>query len=153
VGVTHKVLAAHGITLLSLYEASGKTYDPRLPSLFEERVLYALLDLGFDLIDIEPQKTFDDLKGASGTHPLRYDFYIKSLNVLLEADGRQHREEVSMWGGFATTQRHDKMKNAYALKNGIELVRIPYKPTFTEVAKSVKGKLAPLIGNGQSKPL
>jgi hypothetical protein len=57
------------------------------------------------------------------------------------------------WGGFATTQRHDKMKNAYALKNGIELVRIPYKPTFTEGAKSVKGKLAPLIGNGQSKPL
>ena len=91
--------------------------------------------------------------GTSGTHHLRYNFYIKSLNVLLEADGRQHVEEVSTWGGFATTQRHDKMKNAYALKNGIELVRIPYKPTFTGVAESVKGKLAPLIGDGQSKPL
>ena len=62
--------------------------------------------------------------------PLRYDFYLPDYNILIEYDGKQHFEYTGY--GWSTeenlkkTQQRDKIKNEYANKNNICLIRIPY---------------------------
>lgn len=59
----------------------------------------------------------------------RFDFYLPELNICIEYDGQQHFEEIDFFGGkqgLLKTQKSDKEKNAYCLKNGIQLFRIPY---------------------------
>ena len=59
----------------------------------------------------------------------RFDFYLPSLNTLIEYDGRQHFEMVEYFGGqqeFESRQAHDKEKNNWALNNNYFLIRIPY---------------------------
>lgn len=59
----------------------------------------------------------------------RYDFYIPSLNVLIEFDGKQHFKPEEFFGGeqkFITTKAHDKEKNEWAHAHGIQIIRIPY---------------------------
>jgi very-short-patch-repair endonuclease len=61
--------------------------------------------------------------------PLRFDFFIPKLNILLEYDGQQHFQTVGHWGGdesFKETVRRDSIKNKWARSNGFRLVRIPY---------------------------
>lgn len=70
--------------------------------------------------------------------PLRFDFAIlhpKTLRVasLVEVDGIQHFKPIERFGGakaLKKTQLRDKLKNDYALKRGIPLLRIPYDQLF-----------------------
>lgn len=77
------------------------------------------------------QQTYDDLRGKNGNY-YRYDFYLPDYNRLIEFDGEQHfqyRTDNSTWNTkerFEEIQKHDKIKNEYALSHNIELVRIPY---------------------------
>jgi hypothetical protein len=66
---------------------------------------------------------------------LRYDFYIPSLNTLLEFDGGQHFKPIR-WNSLDTDEQIkekfeylqlcDKLKNEYATNNNLKLVRIKY---------------------------
>lgn len=75
--------------------------------------------------------TFDDLYDKN---PLRYDFALfddnNNLIALIEFDGEQHFQFTSKFHktieDFEKDQLHDKMKNEYAKKNNIPLLRIPY---------------------------
>lgn len=75
-------------------------------------------------IPFEKEKKFDDL----GLY--RYDFYLPSYNRLIEFDGAQHFTYSNRgWNdreSFEKTQKHDKIKNEYAISHNIDLVRIPY---------------------------
>jgi len=59
---------------------------------------------------------------------LRFDFYIKDLNILLEIEGAHHYEQAFGTGrrGLMKQQQHDQKKNSYCLMNNINLYRIPY---------------------------
>jgi len=60
---------------------------------------------------------------------LRFDFFLPKMNILIEYDGRQHFESVSIWGGddaLKITQNNDRIKNEYCKKNRIPLLRISY---------------------------
>lgn len=79
----------------------------------------------------ERQKTFDDCKYKN---VLRFDFYIESMNIIIEYDGEQHFKPVT-YGRLSEeealheynlTRIRDKIKNEYCKKKGIELIRIPY---------------------------
>ena len=79
----------------------------------------------------ERQKTFDDCKYKN---VLRFDFYIESMNIIIEYDGEQHFKPVT-YGGLSEeealheynlTRIRDKIKDEYCKKKGIELIRIPY---------------------------
>lgn len=73
------------------------------------------------------EKTFDDLKFK---RKLRFDFYIPSLNLCIEYDGRQHFIPIDIWGGeesLKENQMRDHMKNEYCQRNDINLLRINYK--------------------------
>jgi hypothetical protein len=61
--------------------------------------------------------------------PLRYDFYIPSLHLLIEYDGPQHFKPVKLFGGansFENTQMRDAIKTKWAKDNGYRLLRIKY---------------------------
>ena len=92
-------------------------------------------------IKYEPQKTFDECVGIRNKLP--FDFYISDLNVLIEYDGRQHFEQIKHWGGekkFLKNKECDKIKNDFASKNGIKLIRIPYH------IKDINKELKKLLG-------
>lgn len=79
-------------------------------------------------IQYETQKSFDGLKGLGGK-PLKYDFYIPSIKILIEFDGIQHYEIIKHFGGadkFTRQQSNDQLKNDYARDNGYILIRIPF---------------------------
>ena len=77
-------------------------------------------------IHYENQKTFDDCKD---TKKLRFDFYLLKYNLLIEYDGIQHFKQSDFFGGtkgFESYKKRDRIKNEYADKNNIPLLRIPY---------------------------
>lgn len=80
-------------------------------------------------IPYQTQVTFNDLKNIK---PLRFDFGIYDKNTnqlirLIEFDGIQHFEPQDYFThSLEETQKSDKIKNEYAKKNNIPLIRIPY---------------------------
>lgn len=80
-------------------------------------------------ISFATQKSFESLKNIIA---LKFDFYLDDINLLIEYDGEGH-----YFPCFGSTleqkqknledcQRRDKIKNEWALKNNIPLLRIPY---------------------------
>jgi Zn finger protein HypA/HybF involved in hydrogenase expression len=80
-------------------------------------------------IKFAKNKGFDGLRDKG---PLKFDFYIREINGLVEYDGEGH-----YFGCFGSTpeekqknledcQRRDKIKNEWAKANNIPLLRIPY---------------------------
>lgn len=99
----------------------------------EALVASTLLALG---VDFETQKSFPDLRLVRS---LRFDFYMPSLNLLVEYDGKQHYMPIDCWGGedaFRGQQVRDALKNDYADRHSIILLRIPY--TSNDVAAEVE---------------
>ena len=78
-------------------------------------------------IQYKEQISFSNLKNIK---PLRYDFGIyqnNNLIRLIEFDGVQHFEEQDYFTHSLTeTKNNDIIKNEYAKKNNIPLVRVPY---------------------------
>ena len=74
---------------------------------------------------------------------LRFDFYIDP-KILIEFDGRQHFEVVSVFGGqpgFEAIKHRDNLKNQFATLHGYTLIRIPY---WESVEKFLENALAPI---------
>lgn len=80
-------------------------------------------------IPYQTQVNFPDLKNI---RTLRYDFGIyeqatNKLIRLIEFDGIQHfKKQDYFTHSFEENQKNDKIKNDYAKKHNIPLVRIPY---------------------------
>ncbi|MDG1888926.1 MAG: DUF723 domain-containing protein, partial [Flavobacteriaceae bacterium] len=86
----------------------------------EKEIEFLMRDLG---VEYEHQKKFPDLSNL-----YRFDFYIPSINTIIEYNGLQHYESVKHFGGIKSlknTQRRDKIKKQYCFENGInyEIVR------------------------------
>lgn len=74
-------------------------------------------------IDYQREFSFSDLPNK------RFDFYLPQENTIIEFDGEQHFIANDFFGGdqgFKETQRRDREKNIFCLKNNIALYRIPY---------------------------
>ena len=67
---------------------------------------------------------FEDLKNR------RFDFYIPSLNICIEFDGKQHFQYVKLWHdtkeNFEIAKQRDIEKTEYCKNKNIKLIRIPY---------------------------
>lgn len=80
------------------------------------------------------EKTFEDCKGKS--RRLFFDFYIPDYDVLIEYDGQQHFEPLDFFKGdkrFEEIKSYDQIKNEYAIKNNIKLIRIKYSTPFEDI--------------------
>ncbi len=89
-------------------------------------------------IHFEYERTFPDCRNPRTGHCLRFDFYLESINTIIEYDGKQHFEPVSHWGGdeaFQDTQFKDTVKNNYCSEKGINLIRIKYTEDILEKLK------------------
>jgi hypothetical protein len=92
----------------------------------ENRIAKYLLEKNIRFI---PYKGFDDLRNV---YPLKFDFYLIDLNLLLEYDGEFHYKALLGSTPEKKQQRledcqfRDKIKNEWALRNNIPLLRIPY---------------------------
>lgn len=78
------------------------------------------------------QKKFKDCFHKSS---LPFDFYLPDMNTLIEYDGIQHFEPVSIFGGtkeFEKTKIRDKIKNEYCKLKNIHLIRISYLEDIEE---------------------
>lgn len=76
----------------------------------------------------------------------RFDFYLELNNkkYFIEYDGIQHFEERTGYlkGRLEEQQRKDKIKDKYALDNGIQMIRIPYtENTVDKVVKMINNKM------------
>lgn len=77
-------------------------------------------------IEFVHQAIFDDLKDI---RHLRLDFYLPKTKHVIEYDGEQHFKPIEAWGGesfLEEVKRRDGIKNSYAKKNGLNMIRIPY---------------------------
>jgi hypothetical protein len=91
-------------------------------------------------VAFETQKAFSDLMSPKG-RAMYYDFFIPTMNILIEYDGRQHFEPVDMFGGddyLTVVQLHDRLKDVYAKQNNIPLYRYPYTMSDDEIIESLK---------------
>lgn len=119
-----KTFTKFGISIKHIQESLGFT---KSKSHFEE-MIYTKLKKHFT--NIECEKTFEDLLSPKGFN-LRVDFYIKELNLIVEADGTQHCDKSNPWydSYYANC---DSLKNEYAKQQNINIVRIPYTKNVTD---------------------
>lgn len=78
-------------------------------------------------IEYEKEKMFNDCRNV---FPLRFDFYIPSLNMCIEYDGEQHNKSIEFWGGENALNKrivNDEIKSQYCKVNNIQLLRITSK--------------------------
>ena len=79
-------------------------------------------------IPYEQYKTFDDLRGKRN-HPLSFDFFLPDYNLLIEFQGKQHKEAIDYFGGqkqFDDQVLRDQKKEKYAKDNNLTLLSIWY---------------------------
>ena len=89
----------------------------------ERRVKEFLLSKG---VFFEEQVRFDDCRYKK---PLPFDFYLPTMNTLIEFDGEQHFQPIEHWGGersFLEIQKRDKIKTDFCKSKSITLIRIKY---------------------------
>lgn len=102
------------------HEVNRCKYCSSVESLGEKTVRLVLEKININFIQ---EKRFEDCKNIRS---LPFDFYIPSLNLIIEYDGEQHYYPVFGEESFQNTQKNDLIKNDYCAKNGILLLRIPY---------------------------
>ena len=77
-------------------------------------------------IEYKREHKFDDCRSKN---ELPFDFYIPSLNIVIEYDGEQHFKIVEWFGGFdnfVEGKIRDTIKTIYCKENNIKLIRIAY---------------------------
>ena len=72
-------------------------------------------------------KRFDDCKNPKTGYVLPFDYYLPEINTIIEIDGEQHERCSFSKYDYVGTMERDKIKNMFAEKKRIELVRIPAK--------------------------
>ncbi|MGV3094225.1 hypothetical protein [Streptococcus pluranimalium] len=101
-----------------------------------EKLVQRILDKAG--VEYEIQKVYEDLK--SNYRSLPFDFYLPEHNLLIEYDGIQHFEEVQFFGGatkLESQKRRDALKNEYAKRNSINLLRVPYYYSEKEIEETI----------------
>jgi hypothetical protein len=103
-----------------------------------EGILYEYLQLLYP--DTNHQSKFEWCRNPKTNSYLPYDFFIPSLNIIIELDGLQHFQQVSNWGDTYETQKRDKYKLQKALENNISVIRLLQDDVFNDKI-DWKGKL------------
>jgi hypothetical protein len=140
-GTIEIICPEHGKFIQSVKSHSSGSGCPHCcRSLAEEKICDYFISKEIKFI---PQYSFEDCKGDY--KPLRFDFYIPCVNLLIEYDGEQHfmyiRGMHTDQKHFEKTQRYDKIKNDYAQSKGIELIRIRYDEDLQAALDKIRNKI------------
>lgn len=82
--------------------------------------------------EVKLQKKFDWCKNLDTNRYFPFDFYISSLKVIIELDGRQHFKQVSNWNTPEHTMKRDVYKMKLALEHGITVIRLLQEDVFED---------------------
>ena len=74
-------------------------------------------------LKFEQQKSFDD---CINVNKLKFDFYVSSLNLLIEYDGEYHYKPLFGQKNLDDQITRDNIKNQYCKSKKINLLRISY---------------------------
>ena len=91
-------------------------------------------------IEYEQQKTFEHCINPKTNRKLKFDFFVRGKNLLIEFDGPQHFKVGKIGNHFMSKSElkivryRDKAKTAFASSNNIKLIRIPYTK-FNAISK------------------
>ncbi len=120
---------------ISIYKLNKLAGVKKPTSVFED-LCYKYLSEEYG--EVERQKTFDDCLSEKG-NLLKFDFYIPSENLLVEAQGTQHWNLDHVYTNEYTIDC-DRRKFRYAKRNKLKLATIEYKPLINKqyVLDSVK---------------
>lgn len=88
----------------------------------------------------EEQKTFPECVSRLN-RKLKFDFFVPSLNLLIEYDGVHHFKQIAGRENLINIRERDTIKNEFALHSGIKLLRIPYTADITESLTSYLSNL------------
>lgn len=88
-----------------------------------QKKLYEWLQREYYDIEIQTEISFD-WSLYNFIRKCRFDFYIPSLNLLIELDGLQHFIQVHTWESPENVQKIDLFKMQQAKKNNKSLIRI-----------------------------
>lgn len=72
---------------------------------------------------------------------IRVDFYLKSLNTIIEYNGKQHYEPIEYFGGkekFEKQVERDNDLRHYCKYNNIKLIEISYQQSKDEIENIIK---------------
>lgn len=103
--------------------------------------------LNFLKLTFKKQKKFPGMKNEM---ELKCDFFIPKLNLIIEYDGHQHYYPIDYFKGFKSfkkTIKCDWIKNRYALKNKISILRIPFYE-YENIEKLIDDSISK-INNGR----
>lgn len=95
-------------------------------SVGEYQIEYLLKENKIEYIS---QYTRKEWKFPNTQYNGRFDFFLPQYNRLVEYDGEQHFYQTELWGAKETLdsrKNKDKIKNEWANKANIDLIRIPY---------------------------
>lgn len=100
------------------------------PHVYEDICYKILLNLGLTVKRWYVITCYDDILKTNRT--LKPDFYIESLNLIIEYDGEQHYKFIEMFHGgdinnYKDQVRRDQLKEKYCKDNNIKFLRISYK--------------------------
>ena len=124
-------------------DAAAKLQDPiKAKGSFPERYIASLLkQLNVNYVQ---EQVFPWSKASDGMGVRRYDFYVPSLNAIIEVHGAQHYEQgFDSIGGrsFEEERANDILKEKLAIDNGIKhyivINALSSSPVF--ISESVKG--------------
>lgn len=73
--------------------------------------------------EFEIEKRFESCRYK---HTLPFDFYLPKEDLLIEYDGEWHYQPIISEYKMKLTQKRDKIKNEWCIKNNKKLLRIPY---------------------------
>lgn len=121
-GISSKTLVSYGVSTLMCNKEAGFKKPARA---FENKV-YEALCTRFKHVEIEA--TFPGCKSPKG-HLLRFDFYVESESLLVEADGSQHKAGHPWHREYHS--QCDGIKATFAAEHGMRLVRVPYSKRVT----------------------
>lgn len=81
-------------------------------------------------VEYEMEQTFKECV-SDGGYPLRYDFYLKDFNMLIEFNGHHHYNPVNKYPRakrvHEKTVVHDAIKDAFAKSHNIKLIKIHHQ--------------------------
>lgn len=89
-----------------------------------ERKLHTFLNTLFTVHDVVREMRFEWCVNDNTGHKLPFDFYIKSLKLLIELDGDQHFRQVWNWKTPKEHQERDIYKMKCAIDNEMTIVRL-----------------------------
>lgn len=122
----YTLVGKYGIRLCDLHRRAGVVYH--VTTSYFELLFMKMAEKMFK--HVERQFQFSDCTSPITKRVLWFDFFIKDTNTLVEIDGDHHKDRSHVLHS-KKLEVHDRTKEEYAKRHGIDLIRIPASPKKT----------------------